>query len=174
MLYEPVTWWTYDCEFLETARGTLELVSIAFVDRTGQREYYAVSTAFDPDDAVPWVRQHVLPQLPEPSHGAWRSRERIRADLEELLLADEDDPELWAWYAAYDHVVFAQLWGMMPALPRRLPRFTHDLRSLWDLLGRPPLPRQPSGLHDALADARHNLARWHALEPARRAYGLGD
>ena len=45
--------------------------------------------------------------------------------------------ELWAWYAAYDHVVLAQLWGPMPALPREIPRFTKDLRQLWDDRGRP-------------------------------------
>ena len=48
--------------------------------------------------------------------------------------------ELWAWYAAYDHVVLAQLWGAMPALPREIPRFTKDLRQLWDDRGRPTLP----------------------------------
>ena len=32
----------------------------------------------------------------------------------------------------YDHVALAQLWGAMPALPREIPRFTKDLRQLWD------------------------------------------
>ena len=73
--------------------------------------------------------------------------------------------ELWAWYAAYDHVALAQLWGAMPALPREIPRFTKDLRQLWDDRGRPPLP-EVSGRHDALVDARHNLTRWAVLRPA--------
>ncbi len=44
--------------------------------------------------------------------------------------------ELWAWYAAYDHVALAQLWGAMPALPREIPRYTKELRQLWDDRGR--------------------------------------
>jgi hypothetical protein len=52
----------------------------------------------------------------------------------------------------------------MPALPRPLPRFTRELRQRWEDAGRPPLPPAPSDAHDALADARHNVARWHAIE----------
>jgi hypothetical protein len=76
--------------------------------------------------------------------------------------------ELWAWYAAYDHVVLAQLWGRMPALPREIPRFSKDLRQLWDDRGRPPLPDAEAQRHDALIDARHNLARWRALNAPRQ------
>jgi hypothetical protein len=155
----------YDCEFIEDGR-LIDLVSIGVVDEHG-REYYAVSTEFDDTRAVPWVRRNVLDKLPSPSDKAWRSRERIRDDLREFLLeplrADKDDSiELWAWFAAYDHVALAQLWGPMPALPREIPRFTKDLRQLWDDLGQPPLPGA-EGRHDALVDARHNLARWETM-----------
>jgi hypothetical protein len=51
----------------------------------------------------------------------------------------------------------------MPALPREIPRFTKDLRQLWDDEGRPPLPEAAERRHDALVDARHNLARWRAM-----------
>jgi hypothetical protein len=153
----------YDCEFIEDGR-LIDLVSIGVVDEHG-REYYAVSTEFDDSRAVPWVRRNVLDKLPSPADKAWRSRERIRDDLEAFLLeplAQGAEIELWAWYAAYDHVALAQLWGPMPALPRGIPRFTKDLRQLWDDLGQPPLPGA-EGRHDALVDARHNLARWEAM-----------
>jgi hypothetical protein len=65
--------------------------------------------------------------------------------------------------AAYDHVVLCQLWGDMRALPRIIPRFTHELRQKWEDAGAPPLPPPPENAHDALADARHNLVRWAAL-----------
>jgi hypothetical protein len=52
----------------------------------------------------------------------------------------------------------------MPALPRPLPRFTRELRQRWEDVGRPPLPPPPKDAHDALADARHNLARWRVIE----------
>ena len=156
----------YDCEFIEDGR-TIDLVSIGVVDEYG-REFYAVSTEFDATRAVPWVRRNVLDKLPSPADPAWRSRERIRDDLYEFLVEPlrgrpAEGLDLWAWFAAYDHVVLAQLWGAMPALPRVIPRFTKDLRQLWDDRGRPPLPEAAGGRHDALVDTRHNLARWQVL-----------
>ena len=47
----------------------------------------------------------------------------------------------------------------------------HDVRTMWEHLGRPALPVQPCGLHDALEDARHVKVRFEAL--AERAYRLG-
>ncbi|MGI8761160.1 MAG: polyadenylate-specific 3'-exoribonuclease AS [Jatrophihabitantaceae bacterium] len=151
----------YDCEFIEDGH-TIELVSIGVVDESG-REFYAVSTEFDGSRAIDWVRRHVLDKLPAPSHPAWRALARIREDLLEFLTASGEPIELWAWMAAYDHVVLAQLWGDMRALPRAIPRFTHELRQLWEDAGSPPQPPAPPDQHDALADARHNLARWNAL-----------
>ncbi len=125
----------YDSEFIEDGR-TIDLVSIGVVDEHG-REFYAISTEFDDRHAVPWVRRNVLDRLPSPGHPAWRSRARIRDELlrflvEPLREQPDQELELWAWYAAYDHVVLAQLWGRMPSLPRQIPRFTKDLRQLWD------------------------------------------
>jgi hypothetical protein len=156
----------YDCEFIEDGR-VVDLVSIGVVDEHG-REFYAVSTEFDASRAVQWVRRHVLDRLPSPSSPVWRSRADIRDGLLEFLVAplrsgQADELELWAWYAAYDHVALAQLWGPMPSLPREIPRFTKDLRQLWDDRGRPPLPNAAADRHDALVDARHNLARWRTL-----------
>jgi hypothetical protein len=157
----------YDCEFIEDGR-TIELISIGVVAEDG-REFYAVSTEFDPERAIPWVRRNVLDQLPAPADRAWRSRERIRDDLLAFLTGPGEEIELWAWFAAYDHVVLAQLWGPMTALPRVIPRFTRELRQRWDDAGRPTLPPKPAGTHDALVDARYNLARWQAIEAARPA-----
>jgi 3' exoribonuclease, RNase T-like len=165
----------YDCEFVEDGR-LIDLVSIGVVDEHG-REFYAVSTEFDGSRALPWVRKHVLEKLPSPAAAAWRSRERIRDDLYAFLVEPLNghdgtrgatELELWAWYAAYDHVALAQLWGPMPALPREIPRFTKDLRQLWDELGQPRLPGADADRHDALVDARHNLARWRAMAALRR------
>jgi hypothetical protein len=159
----------YDCEFIEDGR-TIDLVSIGVVDERG-REFYAISTEFDDKAAVPWVRRNVLDRLPSPGHPAWRSRARIREELLAFLVepvrsGEAKEIELWAWFAAYDHVVLAQLWGPMTGLPREIPRFTKELRQLWDDRGRPPLPAAEAQRHDALVDARHNLARWRVLRPA--------
>ncbi|TVT34380.1 polyadenylate-specific 3'-exoribonuclease AS, partial [Amycolatopsis rhizosphaerae] len=120
----------YDTEFIEDG-VTIDLVSIGVVDERG-REFYAVSTDFDPAKAGPWVRENVLDKLPSPADKAWRSRSQIRADLLEFFGKPSGGIELWAWYAAYDHVALAQLWGAMPDLPRQLPRFTRDLRQRWE------------------------------------------
>ena len=154
----------YDAEFGVTA-PVVSLISIGVVGEDG-REYYAVSSEFDPMDVHPWVRDNVLPQLPPAA--TWKPRSQIRAELLAFLGAD---PVLWAWYGAYDHVALCQLWGQMPELPRALPRFTMDVRQLWEHLGRPAMPVQEEGLHDALADARHVKVRWEAL--AEKAYPLG-
>ena len=159
----------YDCEFVEDGR-IVDLVSIGVVDEHG-REFYAISTEFDGSRALPWVRRHVLDRLPSPGDPAWRSRARIREELYAFLVAPlaedpAEDLELWAWYAAYDHVALAQLWGPMPALPREIPRFTKELRQRWDDVGRPPLPEAADRRHDALVDARHNLARWRVMTHA--------
>jgi hypothetical protein len=151
----------YDCEFVEDGR-TIDLVSIGVVDEAG-REFYAVSNEFDGSRAIAWVRRNVLDKLPPPSDPAWRPRARIRDDLLAFLLEPDEPIELWAWMAAYDHVALCQLWGDMRALPRPIPRFTHELRQRWEDAGSPELPAPPDDQHDALADARHNLARWRVL-----------
>ena len=156
----------YDGEFSTTA-PQIGLVSIGAVREDG-REFYGVSTEFDPNEAHPWVIKHVLPQLPLPGDPAWMTREQLRDGLLDLF---GDDPELWAWYGAYDHVALCQLWGAMPELPRVVPRFTMDVHQLWRHLGCPPLPVQEHGLHHALDDARQVKLRWEAL--AEKAYLLG-
>lgn len=166
----------YDCEFLEDGR-TIDLISIGIVAEDG-REYYAVS-----DDA-PWdrVRRHawlmanVVPSLPgRITADGWRLDRKdpsVKHDLQiadevrDFLLAGAGPVELWAWYGAYDHVALCQLYGPMIALPEGLPMYTRDLKQECDRLGNPRLPEQPDGVHNALADARHNLERWRALRLA--------
>jgi hypothetical protein len=160
----------YDTEFVEDGK-TIDLVSIGVVDERG-REFYAISTEFNPDKAGPWVRDNVLDKLPPPADPAWCDRATIRDRLLKFLSRDRERVELWAWFAAYDHVALAQLWGDMPALPRELPRFTRELRQRWEDVGKPSLPPPPSDAHDALADARHNLARWRVIEAERVKRGF--
>jgi hypothetical protein len=153
-----------DLEFGDTAT-VVSMISVGVVAEDG-REYYAVSSEFDPLDVHPWVADNVLPQLPPTP--TWKPRRVIARELEVFF---GDDPVWWAWFGAYDHVALCQLWGPMPALPRAFPRMTMDVRQLWEHLGRPSLPKQDSGLHDALADARHVKVKFEAL--AERAYLLG-
>lgn len=156
----------YDTEFIEDGR-TIELISIGVAAEDG-REYYAVSTEFDPELAGPWVRANVLPKLPPPASQLWRSRRQIRQDLEDFFglnsgQAAPEPIELWAWVAAYDHVALCQLWGTMPELPREIPRFTRELRQLWEDRGSPRMPPRHADAHDALVDARDQLRRYRLI-----------
>ena len=168
----PVSRYFYDCEFIEDGR-TIELISIGVVAQDG-REFYAVSTDFDPETAGTWVRRNVLDKLPSPSDRSWRSRSRIRDELFEFLVAPGLPVELWAWYAAYDHVVLAQLWGAMPAMPNEVPRLTREIRQHWEAAGCPPIPEpgtrpaQRAGRCQAgfrpLAGGRCRVASPHRLD----------
>ncbi len=160
----------YDTEFLEDGR-TIDLLSIGMVREDGA-EYYAVvqddrliSRAYEHE----WLRENVLPSLPLKltGLGAWwewskshpdakyvKPRELIAAEVREFILA-VPEPQLWAWYAAYDHVALCQLWGTMMQLPKGVPMWTNDLKQEAERLGNPGLPSL-SGIteHNALDDAR--------------------
>ncbi|HEX2810472.1 MAG TPA: hypothetical protein VHN80_30280 [Kineosporiaceae bacterium] len=154
----------YDTEFLEDGR-TIELISIGMVADDG-RELYLVNRDA-PWDRVrdhPWLMANVVPLLPQPAGGdpvalvnaadpVVQPRRAIAAGVGEFVRATPD-PELWAWYAAYDHVALCQLFGRMVDLPDGIPRWTNDLQQAIRAAGSPVLPPAPDDAHHALADAR--------------------
>lgn len=178
----------YDLEFVEYRHGwrhkrnTIELISIALVCDDG-REYYAVNRAM-PVGRIRrnrWLMDNVVPHLPK-GHGdqrlsmpkrwlfhyadrAVKPQDRIAAEVAAFIQATPD-VELWADYGAYDHVRLCWLWGLMVDLPDGIPMFTNDIQQEAHRLGIPgdALPQQESGVHNALADARHNqtVRRWLA------------
>src|SRR5579885_1294105 len=167
-----------DTEFIEDGK-TIDLISIGIVCEDG-REYYAQSTEFQARKASDWVRTNVFPHLvvccasPERDHikrrcdqpgCPWRTRAQIRDEI--LAFMDPQrygPPELWGYYAAYDHVAFCQLFGTMMALPSGFPMYTHDIKHLGAMCGNPELPTQTSGNeHHALADARWNRDTYQLL-----------
>jgi hypothetical protein len=163
----------YDPEFIDDGH-TIDLVSIGIVAEDG-REYYAVSSEFPQDKlfANRWLVENVWPHLPhdgfrlDVSHSDVRPHRRIARQVYDFLLPGTDpdtlpDVELWAWYAAFDHVCLTRLWGHMIDIPEGLPMLTYDLKQESDRLGV-PLPEQPGGKHHALVDARHNLIRAKVL-----------
>jgi 3' exoribonuclease, RNase T-like len=160
----------YDTEFLEDGK-TIELISIGMVCDDG-REYYAVNAKL-PKRRIrknSWLMANVVPSLPK-AHGDARMYQPNRwlfnysdpCVKEPSLIAREvrrfiqatPDPELWADYGAYDHVVLCQLWGRMIDLPKGVPMFTHDLQQECRRLGNPQMPPMPDARdHNALSDAR--------------------
>ena len=150
----------YDTEFIEDGQ-TITLISIGIVAEDG-REYYAVSTDFDPALAGTWVKNHVLSQLPNPGAPEWKPQRQICSEVHAFVHADGRVPQLWAWVGDYDHVLLAQLFGTMTDLPADMPRYTYELKQYWEMAGQPGLPPIPPGNHNALVDARHNLAKFAA------------
>jgi hypothetical protein len=181
----------YDLEFLEDGK-TIELISIGMVCDDG-REYYAVNSDM-PVKSIrrhEWLMANVVPHLPH-GHGdrrnhlprRWlidyfdptvKARKTIAAEVAAFIQDAGPEVELWANYGAYDHVALAQLWGPMIALPDGVPMFTNDIQQERARLGLAwdDLPKQESGEHNALADARHNqtVRRWLA---ARHGFTVTD
>lgn len=159
----------YDTEFLEDGKA-IDLISIGMVDDAG-RELYAVNrhAPWERISQHPWLYDNVVPFLPrlpglaaspsntcaiDFSHPSMLSRMSISRLVRDFLWGVD---ELWADYAAYDHVALAQLFGTMMDLPDGVPMFTHELQQLWEQAGRPPKPAN-LGEHNALADAQYGMA----------------
>jgi hypothetical protein len=140
-----------DTEFYEDGK-TIDLISIGLVCEDG-RELYAINRDAQLHRVSDWVRKNVLSQLPAFRNPAWCSRQEI-ADAVRTFASGT--PEFWAYYADYDWVVVAQLFGTMMDLPKHFPMFCMDLKQLAVMKGNPELPKQEDGEHNALADARWN------------------
>jgi hypothetical protein len=170
----------YDTEFLEDGK-TIELISIGMVAEDG-RELYLVNEAIEHQPLYDrickhdWLMANVVPHLPlrtgthskpyklpeaqfkghfllDSRDNRVVSRRYIRNAVRDFVLSTAE-PELWAYYGAYDHVVLAQLFGRMIDLPTGVPMWTNDLKQEVERRGNPSLPEQESAEHDALADAR--------------------
>ena len=177
----------FDTEFIDDGR-TIELISIGIVAEDG-REFYAANLDCNLSKASQWVKDNVISLLPPRTVGSryWMRKNVIRAEVafflgceqinplkgfEYVLAENTEKPEIWAYYADYDWVVFCQLFGTMMDLPKGFPMYCRDIKQECDRLGNPDLPNQEHGLHDALEDARHNFVAWKFLDEYRLKTGL--
>lgn len=172
----------YDFEFLEDG-NTIEVISLGMVREDG-KEYYAVNKDM-PLERIrknAWLMQNVMNSLPvrfdrdnpwdedHPDFDAIKTKDQIAADVRHFVM-DTINPSLWAWFAAYDHVAISQLFGRMIDLPAGFPMRTNDIAQEEERLGYPPMPEQPSGVHNALSDARFNQVRRHHLKAVAQLLG---
>jgi len=179
----------YDTEFLDDG-DTIDLISIGLVvpQGSGQRdlEYYAVNADchFDRVREHDWLWANVVPHLPttkadwvDPNQGRAVTQLDRRAacvkpkwvianEVRDLITRKTVDPNLWAYYAAYDHVVLAQLWGPMSNLPDGIPMWTHDLMQLCEQYPEVKKPEPSDDEHNALADAQWNARLLRRLRDA--------
>jgi hypothetical protein len=175
----------YDTEFIQ--RGSevpLRLISIGMVREDGA-EYYAINGDLSPADVyrVPFLLAEVWPHLPMKVEGdailAWdethpdyvkiRTQDEIRIELHEFMGLDEDEPELWADYSAYDHVVMTQLFGPFEDRPDHLPMRTNDLEQHAETLGTGYPVMFQGRPHHALDDAKAVKAAWEWITKPRTA-----
>lgn len=158
----------YDLEFVENGR-TIQLLSLGMVSIDGRELYLQTPTAAlyhqNPERCKNlWVRENVVPHL----DGSSLTRKEMQRAL--IRFVDPEKygrPEFWGYYSAYDHVGLCQIFGPMIALPPGWPMYTRDLRQYADRLGIDQtldqvIPTQKE--HNALADARWNLAVWKYLD----------
>jgi hypothetical protein len=172
----------YDTEFVEDSYG-IELLSIGMVAQGGDGHHLGdlylvrdLNRDLNPIlrarvERNPFLVEHVLPEI-EAANNAGRSTpiseipglvSRFVTDVVAQATLDggmapraprRNDVRLWAYYAAYDHVVLARLFGTMVQLPGHIPMYTHDLMQEMDRRGvrRDQLPAN-NDAHNALADA---------------------
>lgn len=95
-----------------------------------------------------WDRSH-------PDRASVVSRREVAMAVRGFI-AGTESPQLWAWYGAYDHVAYAQLFGRMIDLPDGFPMNTCDVKQEAMRLGDPQIPafREADAEHNALSDAR--------------------
>lgn len=171
-----------DCEFLPADPSLNGLVSIGLTDNHGH-DYYAVHRNLDMKalKRSEWMMANVWPSLPKPHgdirmHGPWprldkghpdvKTAPQIAQDIADYFAdTDADTTHLWAWYGAQDICRLHSLWGNdWQAMPDQIPRWFNELETLRWQAGGPDMPEQADGVHNALADARHNRVMHQFLD----------
>lgn len=182
----------FDTEFIEHATG-IQLVSIGIVREDG-KTFYAESSTFDERLADGWVVENVLKKLKHRGyHGDFdflhRKKDAIQLDYwnqspngsvegftseGEIKMGllnyfhDDKNPEFYAYYASYDWVVFARIFGRLIDKPEYFPMWVIDLKQMmWERGLTKEWKQQvcpdPEGEHDALVDAQWNLKLYNEI-----------
>jgi len=153
-----------DTEFIEDGpERPIELLSVGIVSDDG-RSFYAENQSADLGRANDWVRANVLPHM----RGPKMSRADIARAVVEFM-PPASKPKVWGYFADYDWVLFAQLFGRMIDLPKGYPFYCRDLKQWADALGikRDRFPDQKGQEHNALADAEWNRSLFRFLSAAQ-------
>lgn len=143
-----------DTEFIEQP-GSIQLISIG-IKCEDNREYYAVSSEFNPNDANQWVKDNVLTKINA------KEAKTIPLIKEELLqFVKGENIEFYGYYADYDWVIFCWIFGTMLELPKGFPMYCRDLKQMLDERNLDSEWKKkncpdPEDEHNALADANWN------------------
>lgn len=153
-----------DTEFIDSNQD-LQLISIGIYAEDG-RTLYMVSSEFDEALAGKWVKENVLPKLGpnrplKRGKMAWKIRN---------FLKDDKDISFYAYFGAYDWVLFCKIFKRMVNLPGHFPMFYFDLkqrlkeRGLTSKWVEENAPQSKDGEHNALSDAKWNFKLYKALK----------
>ncbi len=162
-----------DTEFTGLTQRS-SLISLGLVTEAGH-SFYAEFTDFDRQQLEPWQVEHVLPYcnwLHKPGYTHPPQFERqgkqwqgvgptsyLQPHLVEWL-GQFSTVQVWADCAAYDWVLFCELFGGSQKLPAGVSYMVQDLATLFVACGHPPdINRQQF--------SRHQVQMHHALEDAR-------
>lgn len=153
----------FDTEFIEDGR-TIAPLSLGIVSEDGRQFYTEFMTDLNKHKPNDFVKEHVLPRLTGATARA--TLPTIRAKLEFYFRSahdfNEHRPELWAYYADYDWVMFCQIYGTMMDLPPWMPRYCRDVKQYENLVGGVPHPPNDNE-HHALSDAWWACGLWHRI-----------
>src|SRR5206468_1947389 len=92
-----------------------------------------------------WVKQNVLPHLPARSAPPWMDLPTLSDRLRQFIETERagQTAEFWAYFGAYDWVLFCRLFGSLVDLPDGWNAICFDLRQWAYHLSDPELPVQP-------------------------------
>lgn len=140
----------------------LYLINHGYLDAWHFREpyYWKGKYLADPNS---FVVENVLDKISPQDNSDFGVPEESWSDfIYEFLTAGDTikDIELWAYYAAYDHIVYAQSFGKMIDIPEPLPWYTNDDMTIRK--GQPAPFRDPELFpeHHALSDAKFQKFQW--------------
>ena len=153
----------YDTEFIEDGT-TIDLVSIGVVDETG-REFYAVSTQFDPRQGDPvGAAQRARPAAARrptrPGAAASGSARTCSPSSPARARRSSCGPGS----APTTTSRCASCGARCRRCRGRSRGSPASCASAGTTSASRDLPPKPTGTHDALVDARYNLARWQVME----------
>lgn len=145
-----------DLEFWERGPSfPIQLISLAIVSEGGD-ELYIVNDDFDWEACdSKWLKDNVEPKVRDKMPlflGFDSIREIVYAWV--LRMAGGKAPEFWAYFGAYDWVVFAQIFGTMNDLPKEFPMYFFEINQLAEMTGVPIAEVPQEDEHHALSDAR--------------------
>jgi hypothetical protein len=153
-----------DTEFNQT-KQRMDFISIGMTS-DGNRDFYAVSSEFDPAQASPWVQKNILPRLGEKAPRL--SKAEIARGIVRYIGRDPDPHLFTKGGGKVDWLMFCDLFGGEAHLPANMPKKFHDIEDTWHKLGSPKLPPHPGNQHNALADAHWAKRIWHFLNDLKQ------